>query len=80
MIIFDFFSKFLTNVFNHFKCLKQAVIALNFAKRPWLEMSKEGIVLVKGMQSNKMNIIQHAAYAFYREYSDVTPFVKHFYK
>ncbi len=27
------------------------------------------------MQNNKMNIIQHTAKAFYRKYSDVTPFV-----
>ncbi len=39
-----------------------------------LDMTKD-TVHIKNMQSNKMNIIQHVAEAFYREYSDVTPFV-----
>ncbi len=43
--------------------------ASNFTKRPWLEMVKEDTVHVKNMQSNKINIIQHMAWAFYRKYS-----------
>ncbi len=38
-------------------------------------MTKESIVHNKNMQSNKMNIIQHTAQAFYKKYSDVNPFV-----
>ncbi len=38
-------------------------------------MAEEGIVHIKNTQSNQMNISQHVAYAFYRKYSDVTPFV-----
>ncbi len=37
-------------------------------------MVKEDIVHIKNMQSNKMNVIQHIAEAFYRKYSNVTPF------
>ncbi len=47
----------------------------DFTERPWLEMTKEDIVHIKNMQNSKMNIIQHTAEAFYRKYSDVTPFV-----
>ncbi len=46
-----------------------------FAKSPWLKMTKAGIVHINNMQINKMNIIQHRAEAFYRKYSDITPFV-----
>ncbi len=38
-------------------------------------MTKENTVLIKNMQSNKMNIIQQTAWAFYREYWDAIPFV-----
>ncbi len=38
-------------------------------------MAKEGVARIKYMQSNKMNIIQHIAEAFYNKYLDVTPFV-----
>ncbi len=38
-------------------------------------MAKEGAVLINNMQSNKRNIIQQIVKAFYRKYSDVTPFV-----
>ncbi len=31
----------------------------NFTKQPRLETAKEGIVLIKNMQINKMNIIGH---------------------
>ncbi len=41
----------------------------------WLEMTEEDIVHNKNIQSNKINIIQHTEQAFYRKYSDVTPFV-----
>ncbi len=41
--------------------IKHIRIAKIFAKRPWLEMAKEGIVHIKNMQINKMNIIQHIA-------------------
>ncbi len=32
-------------------------------------------VHIKNMQSNKINIIQHKVWTFYRKYSDVTYFV-----
>ncbi len=38
-------------------------------------MTKENIVHIKITQSNKMNIIQRIAGAFYRKYSDGTSFV-----
>ncbi len=38
-------------------------------------MAKEGVVHIKNMQSNEMNIVQHTVKAFYRKCSDVTPFV-----
>ncbi len=38
-------------------------------------MKKEGIVHTKTTKSDKMNIIQQTAQAFYTEYSDVTPSV-----
>ncbi len=40
-----------------------------------LEMTKEIIAHIKNMQSNKMNIVQHIAKAFYRKYSNATPSV-----
>ncbi len=43
--------------------------ASNFTERPSLEMTTEGIVHIKNMQSNRVNIIQHTAGAFYRKYS-----------
>ncbi len=55
--------------------IKSLRIESNFTKRPWQEMIKEDTVHIKNMQSNKMNIFQHTAEAFYRKYSDVTPFV-----
>ncbi len=55
--------------------IKSIRTASNFTKWPWLEMTKEDTVHIKNMQSNKMNIIQHTAWAFNRKYSDVTPFV-----
>ncbi len=55
--------------------IKSVRIASNFTKPPWLERVKEGIMHIKNMQSNKMNMIQHVHEAFYRKYSDVIPFV-----
>ncbi len=46
--------------------------ASDLTKQPWLEMTKEIIVHIKNMQNDKMNIIQHVAYTFYRKHSDVT--------
>ncbi len=41
-----------------------------------MEMAKEGIVHIKNMKSNKMNVIQHIAKNLFTEkYSDVIPFV-----
>ncbi len=40
-----------------------------------MNMTKEDIVHINNMQNNKINIIQHTAKAFYRKYSDGTPFV-----
>ncbi len=54
--------------------IKSIRTASNFIKQPWLEMTKD-TVHIKNMQSNKMNIIQHTAWTFYRKYSDITPFV-----
>ncbi len=34
---------------------------IKLCKHPWLEMTKEGIVDLKNMQGNKMNISQHLA-------------------
>ncbi len=47
--------------------------ASNFTKRPWLEMTKEDIVHIKNMQSNKINIIQHSL--SFLQISDATSFV-----
>ncbi len=41
--------------------IKSIRISSNFTEQPWLEMAKEGIVLIKNMQSNKTNIIQRIA-------------------
>ncbi len=41
--------------------IKSIRIASNFVKSPWRETTKDGIVHIKNMQSNKMNIIQHMA-------------------
>ncbi len=38
-------------------------------------MTEDDIVHIRNMQSNKMYIIPHTAWAFYRKYSDVTSFV-----
>ncbi len=45
--------------------IKSLRIESNFTKRPWQEMIKEDTVHIKNMQSNKMNIFQHTAEAFY---------------
>ncbi len=52
--------------------IKSLRAASNFTELPWLEMTKE---IIKNMQSNKMNIIQHAAEASDRKYSDVSPLI-----
>ncbi len=78
------------NVFNHFQMFKPVRrgalqiqtrepirsirVASNFTERPWQEMAKEVTVRIKTFKV-KMNIIQHIAWALYRRYSDVTPFV-----
>ncbi len=41
--------------------IKSIRAASNFTKQPWLEMTKENIVHIKNMQSNKINIISHTA-------------------
>ncbi len=41
--------------------IKSIRIASDFTKQPWLEMANEGIVYIKNIQNNKMNIIQHIA-------------------
>ncbi len=55
--------------------IKSIRIASNFTKWPWLEIAKEVIVHIKNMQSSKIYIIQHIAWAFYIKYSSVTSFV-----
>ncbi len=41
--------------------IKSLRILSNFTKQSWMDITKEDIVLIKHMQSNKMNVIQHAA-------------------
>ncbi len=50
-------------------------ISSNFIKQPRLEMAKKDIMHIKNTQNNKTKIIQHAAEASDRKYSDVTLFV-----
>ncbi len=54
--------------------IKNLRAASDFSERPRLEITKD-TVHIKNMQSNKVNMIQHTARAFYRQHSDGTPFV-----